>query len=328
MPELALEQPLRTVADISDAGLSLDDEEAHDQKIERLLDDLYYDAGLANVKLRKFMGQVATYFGGRSIAHKTAPLKDRATAKKKLTRGGARRRVKDLKDIARATLQFQDMESMYAARDYIVQQRCFTRLGWTALKNRYSRDASRGGVGPTDQGYRDIKFFLVMDISSRRRYHIVELQLNVVRTMKAKSISHPFYDIIRLADSTWTPTRPGADITVKADAVAKLGPKLLRATNECKSRGMDLAAVSKVRKMVLDNFYKPVYYRRGASRKRGIDRYELKTNQSVTLSFSDAVGQEQGLALIKCSAAAYAYYKKLNRVYRSHNRPDDIWNRR
>lgn len=328
MPELALEQPLRTVADISDFNLSLDDTEATDQKIERLLDDLYYDAGLADVELKRFMRQVSKFFDGRSIAIRTTTLKQRSTAKKKLTRGGGRQ-VKELKDIARATLEFNDMESMYAARDYIVQQRCFTRLGYAALKNRYSQNAAIGGVGPTDQGYRDIKFFLAMDIPCSRGYHIVELQLNVVRTMRAKKISHPFYDILRLADPTWTPTRPGADIRVPSDVVEHAGPKLIKATSECISKGIEPVAARKVRQMILNTFYKPIYEIRGASNTRVLDRYELKRKQSVVLSFSGISGINRGLALIACSSAAYAHYKKLNRVYKSnHSRPDDIWSRR
>lgn len=319
MPELALEQPLRTVADISDDNLSLDDDEARDAKIEMLMDQLYEDAEKADEELKTFMQDVCKHFEGVSISPRTTSLKRRDTAKAKLTRGGGWRAVKELKDIARATLVFNDMESMYAARDYIVRQRCFTRLGYDALKNRYSTNAAVGGVGPTDQGYRDIKFFLAMEIRGPRRYHIVELQLNIVRTIMAKKKSHPFYDILRLAPANWTPTRPNSNITVTADVIDKVAYKLISATKELERRGIEVESARIVRDMFLRAFFRKTYSRT-ASGRRVFDGYDLKTGQSVTLNFNGAAGERRGLALVACSSAAYRYYKHVGRVYSATGR--------
>ncbi|MFC6670688.1 hypothetical protein [Marinobacterium aestuariivivens] len=122
--------------------------QVQDCKIDRQLDELYADATTADRLLGRFINQVATDFPGCVAGIKSAPLKDRRTAKAKLTRGGASKGVEDLKDIARATITFKTEEAMYAARDYITRQRCFTSLDGVALKDRYQSVRQGGWVRP------------------------------------------------------------------------------------------------------------------------------------------------------------------------------------
>ncbi|MBY4677087.1 hypothetical protein [Marinobacterium arenosum] len=310
--------------------LSLDDNdaaaEAIDYQVERQLDELYGDAVAGDRMLRKFMSRVSKNFSG-AASIKTAPLKARATAKAKLTRQFPRKEVEQLKDIARATLEFKSFEDMYAARDYIRDQpefQSFTAAAQRgALKNRY-RPAIRGGMGPTDQGYRDIKFFLWMDIGGGRG-HIVELQLNVTRTLKAKSIGHPFYDIIRIGGDLWDPAAPNSDLLVPRETVKKVGPKLVHACNECIRREIQAAAARKVLELVKNNFY----VARTVTNSRGeqyVRRYELK-DRSVMLRFNNPAQIEAGRALLTCSSAAYRHYKALGLKYRFTGRPDEVWGR-
>ncbi len=324
-PKHPLKQPITRLDQISEANMSLDPAAILDAKVEIQLDELYADATVANRRLGRFINQVSRYFSKQLGGIKTAPLKDRATAKAKLTRGGARRGVEDLKDIARATLVFDSMEDMYAARDYIRQQPEFTDLADGAMKNRYAA-AGRGGVGPTAQGYRDIKFFLLMNLGGNKR-HIVELQLNIKRTLKAKSVGHPFYDIIRLGGDLWDPAQPNSDLFIPANVVQKVGPKLLSACQQCIERQIEPEAARKVRQLVKDRFYKPVYSTSNTQGKRTIRRYELKTC-NIWLLFNTQQQIAQGQALITCSAAAYAFYKKLGRKYMNKGNPDDLWGRK
>lgn len=325
MPKHPLKQPITRLDQISEADMSLDPAEILDAKVEIQLDELYADAVIANRKLGRFINKVSRYFSRQVGGIKTAPLKDRATAKAKLTRGGRRRGVEDLKDIARATLMFNSMEDMYAARDYIRQQDEFTDLEDGAMKNRYASEG-RGGIGPTAQGYRDIKFFLLMNLGGNRK-HIVELQLNIKRTLKAKSIGHPFYDIIRLGGDFWDPSKPNSDLLIPASVVKKVGPKLLSACQHCIERQIEPEAARKVRQLVKDRFYKPVYSSLDGNNRRTIRRYQLKTG-SIYLLFNTQQQIAQGKALIICSAAAYAYYKKQGRIYMNKGNPDDIWDRK
>lgn len=325
MPKHPLKQPIKRLNQISEKNMSLDPEEILDAKIEIQLDELYVDAEIANRKLGRFINQVSRHFSKQVGGIKTAPLKDRDTAKAKLTRGGRQRGVEDLKDIARATLMFDSMDAMYAARDYIRQQPEYTQLADGAMKNRYAPEG-RGGIGPTPQGYRDIKFFLLMNLGNNKK-HIVELQLNTKRTLKAKSVGHPFYDIIRLGGDLWDPAQPNSDLLIPAKVVQKVGPKLLSACQQCIERQIEPEAARKVRKLVKDRFYKPVYSVPNSRGKRTIRRYVLKTG-SVRLLFNTQQQIAQGQALIVCSSAAYAAYKKLGSKYMNTGRPDDIWNRR
>lgn len=327
-----LKQPIKTRARIhvSSRNLSLDDQEAAEQaidyRVDRQLDELYSDAPGGDRALRKFMSRVSKHFSG-AAALKNAPLKDRATAKAKLTREVPRKEVEDLKDIARATLEFKTFEDMYACRDYIRMQpefQCFTAAAQRgALKNRYL-PAVRGGMGPTEQGYRDIKFFLWMNLGGGRG-HIVELQLNVTRTLKAKSIGHPFYDILRLGGELWDPAAPNADLNVPREVVQKVGPKLVHACNECIRREIAADQARLVLEMVKRYFYvaRTVTDNRG---NRNVRRYELK-NTAVRLPFSTPAQIATGRALMVCSSAAYRHYKALGLKFRLSGPPSEVWDR-
>ncbi|MEH6578009.1 MAG: hypothetical protein V7731_13120 [Amphritea sp.] len=329
--------PLSRISVPSSMALSLDDAEAEEQKkpyqIERQLDELYAQAKIANRKLGRFINQVSREFKGAVGGINTAPLKERSTAKAKLTRGGpGSREVEDLKDIARATLMFNSIESMYAARDYIKNQSCFTVFGNVALKDRYL-SKKQGGAGATAQGYRDVKFFLGMDVG-RGRNHIVELQLNLKSTLKGKDVGHPFYDVVRLGGDAWDPRLPDSAIRIPADKVHKLGRKLLHACHECISRDIETASARRVKEMVKRKFYKPVFatfktasggsrpmYSDNKSRTKVIDHYEPRNN-SIHLYFNTTDQIETGDALSRVSSAAYAYYKKQSRQYAMTNSSD------
>lgn len=326
---MPLRQPIRSANRISTGHLtlSLDPAEAaaerDDYIIERQLDELYADAAAADRLLGRFINKVAREFPGVVAGIMSAPLKRRADAKTKLFRGGRRTKdVEDLKDIARATIKFDTLEALCAARDYIKQQRCFTALGHVALKDRYM-PVRRGGMGPTAQGYQDIKFFLLMNIGGGRR-HIVELQLNLVGALRAKDVGHPFYDVIRLGGTAWDPNLPNSDIRIPADLVQKIGNKLLHACHECIHRGIEPAKARMVKEMVKRKFYRPVYRRYADGRpvfddnrhrNRVVDRYELRVN-SVLLTFNTPADIQVGEALSAVSCAAYAYYNAYSREYK------------
>jgi len=105
--------------------------------------------------------------------------------------------IGDLKDAARMTIIFDNMEDMVAAKALISLSQEFTALQHfqTAMKDRYgtSKGASaKFNCGATDAGYKDIKFFLKM-----QNGNIGELQLNTKNMMAAKKNGHIIYDILR-----------------------------------------------------------------------------------------------------------------------------------
>jgi len=337
---MPLRQPIRPahMIDTSHLTLSLDPGEAAAERedfiIERQLDELYADAVAADRRLGRFINHVASEFPGVVAGIRQAPLKRRADAKKKLFRGGHRSKdVEDLKDIARATIEFHTLEALIAAREFIKTKKSFTNLDHTALKDRYT-PVREGGLGPTDQGYQDIKFFLLMKIDGGRR-HIVELQLNLVGALMAKDVGHPFYDVIRLGGTGWDPRLPNSDILIPSDLSQKIGSKLLHACHECIHRGVEPAKARIVKNMVKRKFFRPVYARYADGRpmfddnrhrNRVVDRYEPRTN-SIRLTFNTPADVDMGLALSEVSCAAYAYYNAYARQYRfrTANNIHDWW---
>ena len=326
---MPLKQPVTRLSSINISGFRRPSDGSNaaaalkDYKIEKQLDELYEDAAIADRKLGRFINRVAREFKGTVGGIKTAPLKERSTAKAKLNRGGAGSRgVADLKDIARATLKFGCIETMLAARDYIKMQKEFTDLGNVAIKDRYM-PVNRGGLGATAQGYRDIKFFLKVRVNTPRRWHIVELQLNTDTALKAKDVGHPFYDVVRLGGDDWDPEQGDSDIIIPADKVEKISKKLLHACHECIERDIAKADAKKVKAMVKKTFFKPVYARdkKGRqmftdrkARQRLVDRYEVRTGR-IRLRFNSPAQIEVGHALTRVSCAAYSYYKKLGHRY-------------
>jgi len=318
---MPLKQNITPLSDIvllpEDVADSTNETMVKHAKIDKQLDELYTDAVIANRLLGRFINQVVRGFSSTVGGIKPAPMKLRPTARAKLLRPGANMGVEDLKDIARATITFNTMEAMYAARDYIRQQPCYTRLGYAALKDRYT-SSRQGGLGPTAQGYRDIKFFLSMAIG-RGDYHIVELQLNNLAMLKAKDIGHPFYDVVRIGGDDWLPTQANPNITIPRDKVEKLAWKLLYACHECTARNIEPEAARLVERMVKREFFTPVFNRNARtgsiavvdrkSREPRVANY-VPVGRAVTLRFGTPARIAEGEALLQVSPAVYQYYKK------------------
>lgn len=105
--------------------------------------------------------------------------------------------IGDLKDAARMTIIFENMQDMVAAKAFISCTDEFRQLKHfqSAMKDRYGTGkgaSSKYNCGATDAGYKDIKFFLKMNNG-----HIGELQLNTENMMVAKKNGHVIYDILR-----------------------------------------------------------------------------------------------------------------------------------
>jgi len=105
--------------------------------------------------------------------------------------------IGDLKDAARMTIIFDDMDDMVAAKAMISLSKEFTQIMHfqSAMKDRYgtgSGNNAKYNCGATDAGYKDIKFFLKMSNG-----HIGELQLNTKNMIVAKKNGHIIYDILR-----------------------------------------------------------------------------------------------------------------------------------
>jgi hypothetical protein len=183
------------------------------------VDELYRQAELCDKKLVEFMRGVNREFPGGVIVHPS--LKRRADAEAKLRRTNPAEDPNTLKDIARATIKYDKLSTMYAARNYIFDS------GHVAQeKNRYAIDTA------VTSGYRDIKFFLDLPIAGGS--HICELQLNVSLALIAKELEHPIYEIIRRGGD---PPNYN-DVILPQRDVEKLGPKMRAVYVHIKQRGM------------------------------------------------------------------------------------------
>ena len=103
----------------------------------------------------------------------------------------------DLKDVARMSVEFDTIEAMTAASNFLEGSKEFYQLkGFQkSLKDRYKpKGKDPHHCGATSEGYRDIKFFLKMDNGI-----IGELQLNTKSMLVAKSKAHHIYDLTRAA---------------------------------------------------------------------------------------------------------------------------------
>jgi hypothetical protein len=124
-------------------------------------------------------------------------VKDFHGALDKITNRKRNYDIGDLKDAARMTIIFDNMEDMVNAKAMISLTEEFTQLQHfqTAMKDRYGTSKgtnSKFNCGATDAGYKDIKFFLKM-----ANGNIGELQLNTKNMMAAKKNGHIIYDILR-----------------------------------------------------------------------------------------------------------------------------------
>ena len=89
--------------------------------------------------------------------------------------------------------------------------------------------------------YKDVKFFLAMDIDFKGRTipHIVELQLNVSQMSRGKAYGHAFYNLTRLAyiqgEQRFVWDNDDCVITVGGDIKGKIGDKLRTSITHCRS---------------------------------------------------------------------------------------------
>lgn len=204
--------------------------------LDQKLDELYRQADLADKELGKFMAAVNREFPQGKIVH--PPLKKKADARAKLTRAGANDPPEDLKDITRATIEYEKLEAMIAARNYILDS---GRVA--AEKNRYMISSA------VASGYRDIKFFLDLPIAGG--YHICELQMNISLALVAKELEHPIYEIIRRAD----PPPNFSDVRIPAQEVKKLGGKLRSVYVIIKQKGMLIKTRQDQLRTVVEQFF-------------------------------------------------------------------------
>lgn len=124
-------------------------------------------------------------------------VKDFHGALDKITNRKRNYDIGDLKDAARMTIIFEDMEDMVAAKTIIAASKEFKQIMHfqSAMKDRYGTGTGTNkkyNCGATDAGYKDIKFFLKMSNGQ-----IGELQLNTKNMMVAKKNGHIIYDILR-----------------------------------------------------------------------------------------------------------------------------------
>ncbi len=124
-------------------------------------------------------------------------VKDFHGALDKITNRKRNYDIGDLKDAARMTIIFDNMEDMVNAKAMISLTEEFIQLKHfqTAMKDRYGTSKgldAKFNCGATDAGYKDIKFFLKM-----ANGNIGELQLNTKNMMAAKKNGHIIYDILR-----------------------------------------------------------------------------------------------------------------------------------
>lgn len=195
-----------------------------EQDFEKRFDQLFSDAALADKQLGKFMAEVCKLVPG---AIKHADLKKEETTREKLARGGAKKDPNMMLDIARASLLYDDLAGVYAAREFINH-----RPECAGVHDRFE------GESPVESGYRDVKYFLKVQIkraNGTNTHHFCELQLHVKSLNKAGPVNHPIYEITRLA-----PKNPNDATTVPGHHVAKLAYELRSAWVWMKQHGMRL----------------------------------------------------------------------------------------
>jgi len=148
-------------------------------------------------------------------------VKDFHGALDKITNRKRNYDIGDLKDAARMTIIFENMEDMVAAKSMISLTEEFVKLQHfqSAMKDRYKTgtgDAAKYNCGATDAGYKDIKFFLKMNNDN-----IGELQLNTKNMMAAKKNGHIIYDILRDGGSLDKPFT-----IINADVIRKVSKNM------------------------------------------------------------------------------------------------------
>jgi hypothetical protein len=160
---------------------------------------MFFETIEAQEALKTYADKIASACNGKVKQPPGAyyGVKDFHGALDKITNRKRNYDIGDLKDAARMTIIFDNMEDMVNAKAAISLTLEFTQLQHfqTAMKDRYKTSQgadSRFNCDATDAGYKDIKFFLKM-----ANGNIGELQLNTKNMMVAKKNGHIIYDILR-----------------------------------------------------------------------------------------------------------------------------------
>lgn len=161
---------------------------------------MFHDIATAQTELIKYSREIQSIFPEGDAILKQPPgayggLKDFHGALDKVTNRKRHYDMGDLKDAARMTIIFKNMEDMIQAKNYIFNTNEFQKIisKQNTMKDRYgTSNDKKYDIGATSAGYKDIKFFLEMSNG-----HIAELQLNTENMMQAKKKGHIIYDILR-----------------------------------------------------------------------------------------------------------------------------------
>lgn len=161
---------------------------------------MFDEIATAQMELIEFSKNIQSIFPEGDAILKQPPgayggLKDFHGALDKVTNRKRHYDMGDLKDAARMTIIFKNMEDMIQAKNCIFNTNEFQKIisKQNTMKDRYgTSNDKKYDIGATAAGYKDIKFFLEMSNG-----HIAELQLNTENMMQAKKKGHIIYDILR-----------------------------------------------------------------------------------------------------------------------------------
>jgi len=161
---------------------------------------MFEEIATAQTELIEYSKEIQSVIGVENATLKQPPgayggLKDFHGALDKVTNRKRQYDMGDLKDAARMTIIFKNLEDMVEAKNLIFQTEEFQSIKskQSAMKDRYGTSKNEEyNCGATAAGYKDIKFF-----SKMSNNHIAELQLNTENMMQAKKKGHIIYDILR-----------------------------------------------------------------------------------------------------------------------------------
>ncbi|WP_084616347.1 hypothetical protein [Marinomonas sp. S3726] len=161
---------------------------------------MFEEIATAQMELIEYSKEIQSVVGVENATLKQPPgayggLKDFHGALDKVTNRKRKYDMGDLKDAARMTIIFKDLDDMVEAKNLIFNTNEFQviKSKQSVMKDRYGTSKNEEyNCGATAAGYKDIKFFLQMSNG-----HIAELQLNTENMMKAKKKGHIIYDILR-----------------------------------------------------------------------------------------------------------------------------------
>lgn len=205
-------------------------------------DQLYKEAALARKELLIVAADVAQRFNGLK---QVPALKNVDTAWEKTRRGkGPNAEPTDadiakLNDIARGSVIFYRFADIELAKEY------FDKYYHGMYFDRFED-------GEEESGYRDIKYLLRLEINvdGKTKTHVCELQLHVTFTKAAYTMIHPIYEITRLAGKDGK-----GPVTVSADLVEDLAPKLKATYRTAKIRHMGGIATTNAFYKVIAKFF-------------------------------------------------------------------------